>query len=154
MLLLSNLEDVFWAYWYIFTLYIISDIPYWCFSFFFIAILSSHFSPPLNSFSPLCPISLSLCCPSPDNIDSLQFDDIRWLLSPSWNNRFVQPPFQFPFLPPNPPSPHNHTSSELLLSPICHPILFTSWRLFFTYLPVYNPTDTVRCIGTTTSMSK
>lgn len=64
--------------------------------FFFIIFVSSRFSPPLTSFS-LHSHTLVPQLSSPDDIDSLQFDDIRWLLSPSWNNRFVPPlPFQFP----------------------------------------------------------
>lgn len=55
------------------------------------------------SFSSLCLPPLTSCyfTPtflfltqhlSPDNKESLQFDDIRWLLSPIWNNRFIPPP--------------------------------------------------------------
>lgn len=51
-------------------------------------------NPPLLSAAPSSRRSHTLgrhrC--SPDNIDSLQFDDIRWLPSPSWNNGFAPPP--------------------------------------------------------------
>lgn len=105
--------------------------------FYFIFVSSYFCLRPLTSFS-LHSHTLVPQLSSPDDVDSLQFDDIRWLLSPSWNNRFV-PPLPIPpgadRLSCFPPSPSSSSySSSPSLSPICHLTLITSFSHLL-YLP-------------------
>lgn len=103
--------------------------------FYFIFVSSYFCLRPLTSFS-LHSHTLVPQLSSPDDVDSLQFDDIRWLLSPSWNNRFV-PPLPIPpgadRLSCFPPSP---SSSSYSSSPSLFPHLSSHTHNFFLSSPL------------------